>query len=85
MYHTKILIIDDRWTSIGSANFDNRSFRLNSEANLNVLCADFAAEQTKWFDADLQNAKLISYEEWRTRPFGEKMKEFGASLLKWQL
>ena len=37
MYHCKQMIVDDRWVSIGSANLDNRSFRLNDEANLNVL------------------------------------------------
>ena len=42
MYHTKLLVVDDLWTSVGSANFDNRSFRLNDEANLNVLDAEFA-------------------------------------------
>src|SRR5512133_3458107 len=45
MYHCKVLIVDDRWTSVGSANFDNRSFRLNDEVNLNVYDADFAREQ----------------------------------------
>ena len=45
MYHCKVMIVDDLWTSVGSTNFDNRSFRLNDEANLNVLDADFAREQ----------------------------------------
>ncbi|MEO8164097.1 MAG: phospholipase D-like domain-containing protein, partial [Betaproteobacteria bacterium] len=35
MYHCKVLVIDDLWTSVGSTNFDSRSFRLNAEANLN--------------------------------------------------
>ena len=42
MYHCKVMIVDDCWTSVGSTNFDNRSFRLNDEANLNVYDADFA-------------------------------------------
>ena len=37
MYHCKSMIIDGLWTSVGSANFDNRSFRLNDEANLNII------------------------------------------------
>lgn len=37
MYHAKVMIIDDVWVSVGSANFGNRSFRLNDEANLNVF------------------------------------------------
>ena len=37
MYHTKVMVVDDVWVSVGSTNFDDRSFRLNQEANLNVL------------------------------------------------
>jgi phosphatidylserine/phosphatidylglycerophosphate/cardiolipin synthase-like enzyme len=31
MYHTKVMVVDDLWTSVGSTNFDNRSFRLNDD------------------------------------------------------
>jgi cardiolipin synthase len=85
MYHTKMMVVDDRWVSIGSANLDNRSFRLNAEANLNVLDPPFAAEQAKVFDEDLRRARQITYEEWNNRPGGEKFKEWFASLFKWQL
>ena len=44
MYHTKVMIVDDLWVSVGSTNFDSRSFQLNDEANLNVLDPEFAAE-----------------------------------------
>ena len=43
MYHCKVMIVDGIWVSVGSTNFDNRSFRLNDEANLNVLDRGFAA------------------------------------------
>ena len=36
MYHCKVLVVDDLWVSVGSTNFDDRSFRLNDEANLNI-------------------------------------------------
>jgi phosphatidylserine/phosphatidylglycerophosphate/cardiolipin synthase-like enzyme len=36
MYHCKVMIVDDLWLSVGSTNFDNRSFSLNDEANLNI-------------------------------------------------
>ena len=45
MYHAKVMMVDDYWTSVGSTNFDNRSFRLNDEANLNVFDEAFAEEQ----------------------------------------
>jgi cardiolipin synthase len=85
MYHAKLLVVDGRWVSIGSANLDNRSFRLNAEANLNVLDPEFAAAQARLFDEDLKRCRRISYEQWKKRPLGEKLKEGLASLLKWQL
>jgi len=85
MYHVKLLIVDDRWVSIGSANLDYRSFRLNAEANLNVLDPAFAAEQLQIFDDDLTRSKRVTYEEWQNRPLVEKLKEHAAALFKSQL
>jgi phosphatidylserine/phosphatidylglycerophosphate/cardiolipin synthase-like enzyme len=45
MYHCKVLIVDDAFASVGSTNFDNRSFQLNDEVNLNVFDEAFAAQQ----------------------------------------
>ena len=45
MMHCKVLVIDGVWSSVGSSNFDDRSFRLNDEANLNVFSEDLAREQ----------------------------------------
>ena len=85
MYHVKLLIVDGLWSSVGSTNFDARSFRLNDEANLNVYDADFARLQTETFDADLKHAKRITYEQWEARPWHEKLKERGAALFSSQL
>lgn len=81
MYHTKLLIVDDLWVSIGSSNLDDRSFRLNDEANLNVLDPRFAAEQTRIFNEDLLRAKPITYDAWLHRPAIEQLLEGAASLL----
>ena len=67
MFHTKLMIIDGLWTSVGSANFDNRSFRLNDEANLNVLDAAFGAEQVAVFERDRARAREVTFVEWRAR------------------
>ena len=75
MYHCKVMIVDDVWVTVGSANFDNRSFRLNDEANLNVYSAEFAAEQARIFDEDRRNARLISYKEWKGRGLCTKLLE----------
>ena len=76
--------MDDVWTSVGSTNFDNRSFRLNDEANLNVYDADFAREQAKAFEHDKERSRRITLEEWK-RPWSEKLKERAAGLLRSQL
>jgi len=85
MFHCKVLVVDGLWTSVGSTNFDERSFRLNDEANLNVYDADFAARQAADFEADLKRSKRISYDEWLARPWTEKAWEHFVSLLGPQL
>ena len=75
MYHCKMMIVDDRWVSVGSANFDNRSFRLNDEANLNILSAGFAAEQARVFEADKRKAHEVTCEEWRQRSLWKRFLE----------
>ena len=72
MYHVKALVVDAQMVSVGSTNFDNRSFSLNDEANLNVIDAAFASEQVRQFDADWKKAKVISYADWEQRPLQEK-------------
>ncbi len=85
MYHCKVMIVDNLLVSVGSTNFDNRSFRLNDEANLNVYDAAFAQRQTFIFEADLKNARQVTYDEWINRPLKEKLLEKLALLLGSQL
>jgi cardiolipin synthase len=85
MIHCKLMVVDDRWTSVGSTNFDNRSFRLNDEANLNVFGQEFAAEQARIFADDRERSRSITLEEWQDRPRREKLHELLASLLRSQL
>jgi cardiolipin synthase len=58
---------------IGSTNFDNRSFRLNDEANLNVHDRDFAGRQIAVFNDDLKHSTRVTYEEWLARPWTQKV------------
>jgi len=85
MYHCKVMIIDDRMVSVGSTNFDNRSFSLNDEANLNIYDPEFAKRQTKVFEQDMSLAKRVIFEEWQARPWKEKLRERLASLFSSQL
>ncbi len=85
MYHCKVLVVDNLMVSVGSTNFDNRSFRLNDEANLNILDKDFAEEQMKFFESDWTRSQVITYESWLKRPFSEKLIEKISSLFNSQL
>ena len=85
MYHCKVLIVDGLLVSVGSTNFDPRSFRLNDEANLNVYDAAFAAAQTSVFNRDVAQSRRITLEEWNNRPFHEKVMEHAANLFGEQL
>jgi cardiolipin synthase len=85
MFHCKVMVVDDCWTSVGSTNFDNRSFRLNDEANLNVLDRDFASEQAAIFERDKERCRRITLDQWRRRPLREKIVERLAGLLRSQV
>ena len=85
MFHCKTLIVDSQLVSVGSTNFDNRSFRLNDEANLNVYDKQFAERLEDVFEADLGQAKRITFEVWKKRPLRQKLMEKLSSLLSSQL
>ena len=75
MMHNKLLIVDGLMVSVGSTNFDVRSFRLNDEASLNVYDPDFAARMTEVFEADLKATEQYTYRMWKERPLKEKLVE----------
>lgn len=85
MLHSKLMVVDDIWSSVGSTNLDGRSLRLNDEANLNVLDRDFGAEQSAMFAADRAKSKHVSLEEWQRRPLLVKVRDHLAGLLRSQL
>jgi cardiolipin synthase len=85
MFHCKALIVDRRMVSVGSTNFDNRSFRLNDEANLNVYDRAFAERASAVFERDLGRARRITLEAWQHRPWHEKLIEHASALLSPQL
>ena len=85
MYHVKVLIVDGRMVSVGSTNFDNRSFSLNDEANLNILDEGFAREQVAVFERDWQQSRQVTLQEWQSRGAVEKMLSHFASMVGDQL
>ncbi len=76
LLHCKIMIIDDNFVTAGSVNFDNRSFRINDEANINVLGEPFAAAQIKVFNADRTKCVVMPQDALKNRSwigrFGDK-------------
>ncbi|WP_250452084.1 cardiolipin synthase [Caballeronia sp. ATUFL_M2_KS44] len=85
MFHCKVIVVDEYLVSVGSTNFDSRSFKLNDEANLNIYDRDFARQQTAVFDRDIAQAKRITLEDWRRRPLREKIVDRVVALLDSQL
>src|SRR5438132_10121077 len=65
MVHVTLLTVDDIFVSVGSGNFDNRSVRLNDEANLDVLDREFAVQQTHLFELDKQKSREVTPDELR--------------------
>lgn len=75
MFHNKMLIVDRELVSVGSTNFDMRSFELNDEASLNVYNREFAARMTEVFEKDLAKAEVYDYAKWEARPWTDKFAE----------
>src|SRR6201991_4433169 len=84
MFHVKLIVVDEYLVSVGSTNFDNRSFKLNDEANLNIYDRDFAKQQTAVFADDIKKSQRITLEAWMQRPFTEKLIEKFVPLLDTQ-
>jgi len=85
MMHAKTMVVDGLWTTIGSSNFDDRSFRLNDEVNVNVYDAEVAAEMEAMFRDDLAKSEEVKLGKWFRRPAFDRMKEKLAELFKPQL
>jgi len=85
MFHCKMLIFDHYMVSVGSTNFDMRSFELNDEASLNVYDAGFAERMTEVFEEDLKASTPYDLQRWQRRPWLEKMAEVVLIPIKSQL
>jgi cardiolipin synthase A/B len=78
LMHAKTMVVDGLWATIGSTNFDNRSFALNEELNLTVYDGGVAERLHKIFHEDLKHSKKITYADWQARGFKEKFFELFA-------
>jgi cardiolipin synthase len=85
MMHAKTMVVDGIWTTIGSSNFDDRSFRLNDEVNVNVYDEGIAAEMKQIFFEDLARSEEITHRRWHRRPRFDRVKEKLAAWFKPQI
>ena len=81
--HAKSAVIDGTWSTVGSANIDRRSFLHNYELNVVVLDPGFGKEMESAFAEDLRDSKQVTLEEWRRRPWADRIKEFAARLTEY--
>ena len=85
MMHAKTMVVDGLWTTIGSSNFDDRSFRLNDEVNVNIYDQGIAARMEAMFLEDLAKSEEITLRKWFRRPWLDRVKEQVAERLRPQL
>ena len=85
MLHAKTMVVDGVWSSVGSVNFDNRSFQLHDEATLCVRSEAFAAELTEQFERDLGDAEKIEPRRWERRGARRRAAETATRLARREL
>jgi cardiolipin synthase len=85
LLHQKVLVVDSHVSSIGSTNFDDRSFEINDEVSLVVYDKGIAAELEETFARDLKDATEVHLEEWKKRPVLHKLRDFASFALNEQL
>lgn len=73
MYHSKLISIDDAWASVGSTNLDNRSFRINDEANINFYSAESARAIRELIEEDIEKSKRYSLADWEGRSWYKRL------------
>jgi len=84
MMHTKHVVVDGKWSIVGSPNMDIRSKELNMENVLGILDAGFGAEMEATFLEDIKKAREIKLEEWRKRGPWQRLKERVCALFEEQ-
>jgi cardiolipin synthase len=85
MLHQKVMVVDSRWFTVGTTNFDSRSFSLHEESNLCAMDSELAQEVERDFLADLQISRRIDLESWNRRGLITRIRGFASSLLRDQI
>jgi cardiolipin synthase len=75
LLHAKTLEVDGIWSTVGSANWDWRSFATNDELNVVIIDAGFAQQMQAQFATDLTTASPIVLSEWKHRPWSDRARQ----------
>ena len=79
--HSKVLMVDDIFASVGTANFDNRSFDLNFEVNALIYNEKVTCDLVEMFNEDIKHSRKILPSKWKLRPLKQKLKESTSRVL----
>jgi cardiolipin synthase len=85
MLHHKIMIVDGLWSTVGTTNFDNRSFSHNEENNVCLCDEGVATELSNTFERDLEVCEVVTLESWKRRSLPLKTAEALASFVQDQV
>jgi cardiolipin synthase A/B len=85
MLHAKTMVVDGAWSTVGTVNFDNRSFQLHDEVTLCVWSDEFADRLGASFAADLEHSNPIEAGRWRKRGPRQRVTEGASRLLRREL
>ncbi len=85
LLHAKTAIVDNVWSTVGSANMDYRSFAHNNEMNIVVYDHEFVQDLEVLHEFDREQMHELTPQEWSERPFSHKMMEWLGSLVRYWL
>ena len=83
--HQKVMVVDGEWCTIGSTNFDPRSFRINDEISVAIHDASVAEELAAAFEEDTRGAELWTLAQWNERSWAHRIRDRASVLVKRQL
>lgn len=83
--HQKVMVVDRRWSHVGSTNFDHRSLQINHEVSVGIIDSEVADELVAAFEDDLRYSSRVTRETWKRRPLVKRALDRVALLIRDQL
>ena len=71
--HQKVMVVDRRWSHVGSTNFDHRSLQINHEVSVGIVDPQVAGTLAAAFEDDLEHSVRVSAEKWQHRPWVKRV------------